>query len=132
RIYPGPQSDSNIADRELLQSFLGLPLSGKVDGHASSTKAELMGLLAAIASAPPGQDLLIQLDNKAVVDQHESLVVRRSYLSARHQQRARYAGLWAIVADFVQKRVGSITVEWVRGHASDQGNIIADKIAGAA
>ncbi|KAF9405092.1 hypothetical protein BGZ94_003765 [Podila epigama] len=72
-------------------------LSGKTDGHASSTTAELMGLLAAIASAPPGQDILIQLDNQEVVDQFQTLVVRQSFISARHQQRALYAGLWAVI-----------------------------------
>ncbi|KAF9397697.1 hypothetical protein BGZ94_006229, partial [Podila epigama] len=109
-----------------------LDLLGKTDGHASSTKAELMGLLAAIASTPSDQNILLQLDNKAVVDQFETLVVLRSFLPVRHQQRALYAGLWAVIAELVQKRAGSVQAEWVRGHANNQGNIIADKIAGAA
>ena len=42
---------------------------GCVSGQASSTKAELMGLLVAICSAPPAQDIIVHLDNSAVVDQ---------------------------------------------------------------
>ncbi|KAF9171435.1 hypothetical protein BGX20_007599, partial [Mortierella sp. AD010] len=47
---------------------------GRTDGHASSAKAELMGLLAAILSAPPDQDVRVELDNQAVVQQFQQLV----------------------------------------------------------
>ncbi|KAF9193253.1 hypothetical protein BGZ50_007651, partial [Haplosporangium sp. Z 11] len=48
-------------------------VKGRTDGFASSTKAELMGLLAAILSAPPGQDIIVELDNQAVVQQYQQL-----------------------------------------------------------
>ena len=44
-----------------------ISVSGRTDGYASSTKAELMGLLAAIIAAPPAQDIKIELHNQAVV-----------------------------------------------------------------
>ncbi|KAF9403898.1 hypothetical protein BGZ76_007172, partial [Entomortierella beljakovae] len=41
-------------------------VGGRTGGYASSTKAELMGLLAAIVAAPPEQNILVELDNQAV------------------------------------------------------------------
>jgi len=38
-------------------------------GQASSSKAELTGLLAAIMAVPPRQDILVRLVNKGVVTQ---------------------------------------------------------------
>ncbi|KAF9971609.1 hypothetical protein BGZ75_001813, partial [Mortierella antarctica] len=35
-----------------------LTVQGRTDGYASSAKPELMGLLAAVLSAPPDQDIL--------------------------------------------------------------------------
>ncbi|KAF8978816.1 hypothetical protein BGZ46_006107, partial [Entomortierella lignicola] len=51
---------------------------GRTDGHASSTKAELMGLLAAILATPSEQDVQIELDNKSVVQQYQQLVHSRA------------------------------------------------------
>ncbi|KAF9341033.1 hypothetical protein BGX26_008805, partial [Mortierella sp. AD094] len=53
---------------------------GRTDGCASSAKAELMGLLAAIISAPSDQDLRIELDNQAVVKQFHNLFIYDSTL----------------------------------------------------
>ncbi|KAF9111740.1 hypothetical protein BGX30_007494, partial [Mortierella sp. GBA39] len=50
-----------------------LTVKGRTTGHASSAKAELMGLLAAVVAAPPEQDILIRLDNQSVVEQYCSL-----------------------------------------------------------
>ncbi|KAG0356181.1 hypothetical protein BGX24_006465, partial [Mortierella sp. AD032] len=50
-----------------------LTMQGRTDGHASSAKAELMGLLIAVLSAPPEQDIVVKLDNESVVERFESL-----------------------------------------------------------
>ncbi|KAI1320076.1 hypothetical protein EDD11_002047, partial [Mortierella claussenii] len=76
----------------------GDTLQGRVDGYASSTKAELMGLIAAVIAQPKEQDLLIHLDNSAVVQQFEELVKKRQTALPRKRQRATYAGLWAVLA----------------------------------
>ncbi|KAF9944120.1 hypothetical protein BGZ72_002782, partial [Mortierella alpina] len=46
-------------------------VQGRTDGYASSAKAELVELLAAIISAPPDQNILVELDNESVVDQYQ-------------------------------------------------------------
>ncbi|KAG9063459.1 hypothetical protein KI688_004343 [Linnemannia hyalina] len=56
-----------------------LTVQGRTDGHASSAKAELMGLLAAVLSAPPEQDIVVKLDNQSVVEQYNRLVKNRRY-----------------------------------------------------
>ncbi|KAF9943821.1 hypothetical protein BGZ72_003321, partial [Mortierella alpina] len=105
---------------------------GRVSGHASSTKAELMGLLVTISSAPPAQDIIIQLDNSAVVDQYQTLVANRTTTLPRKRQRANFAALWAVLAKVVSERPGSTTVQWVRGHSTNQGNVLADGVATSA
>ncbi|KAI1293971.1 hypothetical protein EDD11_008296 [Mortierella claussenii] len=97
----------------------GATLQGRADGYASLTKAELMGLIAAVIAQRKEQDLLIHLDNSAVVQQFEEL-------------RATYAGLWAVHAKLVQDRPGRVSVEWVRGHAGNEGNELADTAATSA
>ncbi|GJJ74732.1 hypothetical protein EMPS_07090 [Entomortierella parvispora] len=104
-------------------------IPGRADGQASSGKAELMGLLAAIVSMPPGQDILVRLDNEGVVTSYQDLVVDRHTTLPRKRQRATHAGLWAVLASVVAEREGRTEVEWVRGHSGDQGNETADAIA---
>ncbi|KAF9188786.1 hypothetical protein BGZ49_003907, partial [Haplosporangium sp. Z 27] len=102
---------------------------GRTDGHASSTKAELMGLLAAILATPSEQDVQIELDNKSVVQQYQQLVHSRADTLPRKRLRSTYAGLWAVIHDLVAKRMGKVTVKWVKGHNGNIGNELADKEA---
>ncbi|KAF8944536.1 hypothetical protein BGZ46_006231, partial [Entomortierella lignicola] len=102
---------------------------GRTDGYASSAKAELMGLLAAIISAPLDQDVRIELDNQAVVEQFQQLVHLRSDTLPRKRFRSTYAGLWAVIHDVVQERTGKVEVAWVRGHSINKGNNLADTVA---
>ncbi|KAG0300459.1 hypothetical protein BGZ99_003785, partial [Dissophora globulifera] len=48
-------------------------ISGKMSGSASSTKAELGGLLAGILVSPRNKLTTIHIDNKAVVTQFRKL-----------------------------------------------------------
>jgi ribonuclease HI len=107
-------------------------VQGRTNGYASSAKAELMGLFAAVMSAPAEQDIEIQLDNQSIVQQYQQLVKRREYTLPRKRQRSNFAGLWAALHKVVQERPGTVEVKWVRGHATDAGNIMADMVATSA
>ena len=107
-------------------------VQGRTDGFASSAKAELMGLFAAIISAPPEQDIVVQLDNQSVVQQYQQLVKRRLFTLPRKRQRSNYAGMWAALHQVVEERLGKVEVQWVRGHAENVGNNMADMVATSA
>jgi ribonuclease HI len=70
-------------------------ISGKVEGYASSTKAELLGLLAAIIATPSNQNIKVELDNQAVVTSFKHLVLNREGTLPRKRFHCNYAGLWA-------------------------------------
>ncbi|KAG0249321.1 hypothetical protein BGZ95_007588, partial [Linnemannia exigua] len=106
-----------------------LTVQGRSDGYASSAKAELMGLLAAVLAAPPDQDIVIRLDNESVVTQFRSLVKERSGTLPRKRFRNTYAGLWAVLYQVVDTRPGKVEVEWIKGHSNILGNELADQAA---
>lgn len=107
-------------------------VQGRTNGYASSAKAELMGLFAAVMSAPAEQDIEVQLDNESIVQQYQQLVKRREYTLPRKRQRSNFAGHWAALHKVVQEKPGTVEVKWVRGHATDTGNIMADEVATSA
>lgn len=102
---------------------------GKVAGFASSTKAELAGLLATILICPPGREAKVYIDNSAVVDQFQSLVRNRTNATERQRLRSPYSLWWAIVHCAYIKQEERVTVEWVKGHAGNKGNEAADRAA---
>jgi len=112
-----------------LQSEDEVLVSGRVNGHASSTKAELMGVFAAILSVPAGQDLVVRSDNQTVVDNFKDLVMNRDRTLPRRRARATHSQHWAVLANMVADRTGSTAVEWIRGHSGDLGNEKADRAA---
>ncbi|KAF9342474.1 hypothetical protein BGX26_007461, partial [Mortierella sp. AD094] len=137
RVISSDGSLININTENVAMAFGVVDLSqpvtrtvhGRTDGHASSAKAELMGLLAAIISAPPDQDVRIELDNQAVVQQFQQLVHLRLDTLPRKRIRSTYAGLWAVIHNVVQERAGTVEVAWVRGHSNNIGNNQADIVA---
>ncbi|KAF9930781.1 hypothetical protein BGZ67_005608, partial [Mortierella alpina] len=104
-------------------------VGGQTEGHASSTKAELVGLLATIMISPRDRDVQVFIDNEAVVKNFRKLVKNRANATQRQKVRTTYAGWWTWVADEYQKQGSRITVTWVRGHAGDRGNEAADLLA---
>ncbi|KAG9061498.1 hypothetical protein KI688_007076 [Linnemannia hyalina] len=106
-----------------------LTVQGRTDGHASSAKAELMGLLAAVLSAPPEQDIVVKLDNQSVVEQYSHLVKNRRDTLPRKRFRSTYAGIWAVLWQVVESRPGRVDVMWIKGHSNVHGNELADQAA---
>jgi ribonuclease HI len=106
-----------------------LTVQGRTDGHASSAKAELMGLLAAVLSAPPEQDIVVKLDNQSVVEQYSRLVKNRRDTLPRKRFRSTYAGIWAVLWQAVESRPGGVEVVWIKGHSNIHGNELADQAA---
>lgn len=106
-----------------------LTFQGRTDGHASSAKAELMGLLAAVLAATPEQDTIAKLDNQSVVDQYQRLVKDRWNTLPRKKLRSTYAGIWAALYQVVDTRPGGVEVVWIKGHSNTQGNEFADQAA---
>ncbi|KAF9127750.1 hypothetical protein BGW39_005641, partial [Mortierella sp. 14UC] len=106
-----------------------LVIQGRTDGHASSAKSELMGLLAAVLAAPSEQDIVVRLDNESVVLQYRRLVRDRRDTLPRKRFRSTYAGIWAVLWQAVEARSGRVEVVWVKGHSNVQGNELADQAA---
>ncbi|KAF9378428.1 hypothetical protein CPC16_011293, partial [Podila verticillata] len=107
-------------------------MGGGVTGFASSTKAELVGLLAAVLSSPRNATVKIYTDNMAVMQNFQKLVQDRHTATARAKLRTTYANWWDKVAIAVKNQGGIVTVEWIKGHAGHAGNEAADRAAKAA
>ena len=137
RILYSDGSLLNFGTGEISQAFGVVDLSqdnpitvqGRTDGHASSAKAELMGLLVAVLAAPPEQDIIVKLDNQSVVDKYQRLVKDRWNTLPRKRFRSTYAGIWATLYQVVDTRLGSVEVVWIKGHSNIQGNELADQAA---
>ncbi|KAI9239766.1 MAG: hypothetical protein BYD32DRAFT_434553 [Podila humilis] len=110
-------------------SNINFSVRGCTDCHASSTKGELVELLAAILSAPLNQKIDIQFDNQAVDHQFTSLVSNRSSTLPSQWLWCPFARLWSVIHLLVQARgqEGHVLVTCVQGHANN-----ADGVAGAA
>ncbi|KAF9111871.1 hypothetical protein BGX27_004344 [Mortierella sp. AM989] len=104
-------------------------ISGRAQGFSSSTAAELMGLFGAIMAANPSHYLIVSLDNLSVVDNFTKLVNKRDSQSLREKSRCNHALQWASIARACKDRLGSTTVNWIKGHNNDVGNDKADQIA---
>jgi hypothetical protein len=88
-----------------------------------------MGLLAAVLSAPPEQDIVVKLDNQSVVEQYSRLVKNRRDTLPRKRFRSTYAGIWAVLWQAVESRPGGVEVVWIKGHSNIHGNELADQAA---
>ncbi|KAG0302464.1 hypothetical protein BGZ97_002339, partial [Linnemannia gamsii] len=97
-INPGTEEVSQAFGVVDLAQDTPLMVKGCTDGYASSAKAELMGLLAAVLAAPPEQDIIVKLDNQKVVEQYQRLVKDRRNTLPRKRFRSTYAGTWATLS----------------------------------
>jgi ribonuclease HI len=124
--------DISMAFAVVMQSDDGTyktAISGRTSGYASSTKAELTGLYAAILVSPRNKPTTVRIDNMAVVTQFQHLVQQRPYCTERQRLRSPYSIWWSAIHNAYEHQGRLITVEWVRGHQGNEGNEAADKAA---
>jgi ribonuclease HI len=107
-------------------------IGGRVAGYASSTIAELCGLLATIIISPRNAEVSVFIDNLTVVENFQILVKNRETATARQRIRSADAQWWAMVHYAYVRQGKRVSVHWVRGHAGNLGNEAADAIAKAA
>jgi ribonuclease HI len=90
-------------------------------GHLSSTsnnRAEALGVLAALEWIPP--------DSRLVVYSDSQLTVR--ILQGRYKAKAN-PDIWELIRRTTTDKRLKLTPEWLRGHAGDPGNELADRLS---
>ena len=104
-------------------------IQGTVARYRSSTKTELVGLLAAILASPRNTPTTIYIDNLAVVTQFGTLVEDRQNCTERQRLRSSYVAWWAAVHHAYIQQGENIRVQWIKGHSNSAGNNAADRAA---
>jgi len=95
--------------------------SWKLFGHLSSTsnnRAEALGVLGALEWVPATSQLKVHADSE--------LTVR--ILQARYKVRANI-DIWDVIRRTIDDKQLQLSVEWVRGHAGDPCNELADRLS---
>jgi len=94
----------------------GILLAGTIAGvYCSSTRAELAGLISALAKPIP---LHITLDNMGVVTRAQGLIEGKRF-AHKPWQLVDDGDLWALCEQALKERgQGSTTITWTKGHAS--------------
>ena len=90
-------------------------------GHLSSTsnnRAEALGVLAALEWAPPGSEVELHSDSE--------LTVR--LLQGVYKVKAN-TDIWDVIRRTIADKQLRLRVEWVRGHAGDPLNELADRLS---
>ena len=107
-----------------------LAISGTSQGQASSTRAEITGLLAAILCCPRNHPAKIYSDDQTTVSEFSALVqfpaTTKQYLHSPN------ADWWGLIKKAYVQQGRHITVQWVHGHHGVPGNVAADTWAGEA
>jgi ribonuclease HI len=90
-------------------------------GHLSSTsnnRAEALGVLGALKWVPPTSRLRLHSDSELTVRQ----------LEGRYKIKAN-SDIWALIQSVRAEKRIDLLPEWVRGHAGDQRNELADRLS---
>ncbi len=90
-------------------------------GHLSSTsnnRAEALGVLGALEWVPPDSRLTIRSDSQ--------LTVR--IFDGQYKVKAN-PDIWEVIRNTRSHKRLSVSVEWLRGHAGDPGNELADRLS---
>ena len=106
---------------------------GHTDGVLSSFKTELMAIYQALKYIKPFPETKIHIksDSLASINIITKELTKPSHSSKRHNQNE-YIIISAI-CKLIKSRPNwphQVVLEWIRGHASDLGNIVADQLAG--
>jgi len=90
-------------------------------GHLSSTsnnRAEALGVLAALEWVPPGARLTVRSDSQLTVRIFEG----------QYKVKAN-PDIWDVIRSTRSQKHLSVKAEWLRGHAGDEGNELADRLS---
>ncbi|MDQ6673735.1 MAG: hypothetical protein M3069_23825 [Chloroflexota bacterium] len=90
-------------------------------GHLSSTsnnRAEALGVLGALEWVPPAARLTIRSDSQLTVRIFEG-----------HYKAKANPEIWELIRSTRSQKRLSVTIEWLRGHAGDPGNELADRLS---
>lgn len=127
---PGPAGWAILVRRP---DGTGFTRHGSAD-HRTNNQAEMFALLAAIKAVPAGTSAVIFSDSQVAIG---AATTWRSGWERRGMRNA--AGEPVKNQDLVKrlweeldKRPGLIRLEWVKGHAGDEGNEIVDTLASEA
>jgi ribonuclease HI len=97
------------------------PHGWQLFGHLSSTsnnRAEALGVLATLEWVPPHSTLTIHADSELTVNQLNGLYkVKKN------------ADVWEVIKRTCRERELGVKAEWVRGHAGDPMNELADRLS---
>jgi ribonuclease HI len=109
----------------------GFSISAKLPpGPASSMRAELWGLLLALASSDQASEVTIFTDSKSMVE--ASKMALRDDLSPRTRLRCACPREWSAVRRIIKDRHLQVHLNWVKGHCGNPQNDAADHLAGRA
>jgi len=90
-------------------------------GHLSSTsnnRAEALGVLAALEWVPPGSRLTVRSDSQLTVRIFEG----------QYKVKAN-SDVWQAIQSTRSQKKLQVRAEWLRGHAGDAGNELADRLS---
>jgi ribonuclease HI len=90
-------------------------------GHLSSTsnnRAEALGVLGAIEWTPAGSNLTVRSDSELTIN-----ILRGTY-----KVRAN-TDVWDVIRETIASKALQLAPEWVRGHAGDPLNELADRLS---
>lgn len=90
-------------------------------GHLSSTsnnRAEALGVLAALEWVPPGSRLTVRSDSQLTVRIFEG----------QYKVKAN-PDIWEVIRSTRSQKRLAVSAEWLRGHAGDVGNELADRLS---
>ncbi|KAF9347738.1 hypothetical protein BGX26_000797 [Mortierella sp. AD094] len=99
---------------------------GTAEGHESSNRAEIVGLLAAILCCPTNHAATIYTDSLSTVQQFLALVESQA---TKKLMQSPNADWWRAIQEAYIRQGKQVTVQWVRAHSGIAGNMAADSWA---